>query len=298
MVDSELYCRALGKAGLLHNETNDFLLRSDFNREEIADQMLGTLLFILSTSYIAWYFEHHELAVIYPFDQSYVTPEDVGASDLNETSFQTKDGARLVVWQAQSPEGLPTVIYFSGNAGSLKDRAARFNSISELGFGLVAPAYRGSSGSTGQPTEVSLLSDAEALAKATKGEVIIYGESLGAAIAIHLAAKGIGDAVVLEAPFTSLVDLVEAQYPTESLRDTLTQRWDSLSYVASIKQPLLVIHGETDRLVPFEMGRAIFEAAGSETKEFVAVEGHGHTQLWTPAVRDALFKFFRRSPEN
>lgn len=256
--------------------------------------MLTSLVAILSTSYVAWYLQQHELAAVYPFDATYATPADAGAPKLVETAFDTKDGARLIVWRAAASAGRPTIVYFPGNSGALKDRADRFQRFVDAGFGLVAPAYRGSSGSTGTPEELLLVADAVAIAQDVAGTTVLYGESLGAAVAIRLAADGIGDAVVLEAPFTSLVDLVAAQFPMEDLGDSLTQRWDSLASVGSVDQPLLVIHGEADQVVPFAMGQSIFDAAGSPDKLFVSVQGHGHSALWTSLVEGELFGFLGR----
>lgn len=257
--------------------------------------MLTSLILVLSTSYVAWYLERHEMAAVYPFDDTYATPAQAGAQGLVETTLKTEDGASLIVWRADAELGQPTVVYFSGNAGALRDRAQRLSQISEAGYGVIAPAYRGSSGSTGTPEEALLVSDAAAVAQGLPSDVILYGESLGAAIAIRLAAEGIGQAVVLEAPFTSLGDLVAAQFPAEDLSGVLTQRWDSLSLMGALSQPLMVIHGETDHVVPQRMGRAIFEAAGSTDKTFVSVSEHGHTGLWTEAVRSDLFTFLDRN---
>ena len=257
--------------------------------------MLKTLLLVFSTSYVAWYLERHELAAVYPFDQTYATPADAGAPKLVETAFETEDGARLIVWRAAASAGRPTIVYFQGNSGALKDRGYRFARFVDAGFGLVAPAYRGSSGSTGNPEETLLVADAFEVVKDIDGPVILYGESLGAAVAIRLAADGVGDAVVLEAPFTSLAELVAAQYPTEDLGDAITQRWENLAAVEAVRQPLMVIHGDADRVVPFEMGMMVFEAAGSPDKVFRPVRAQGHSALWTDAVQSDLFAFLGRS---
>ena len=256
--------------------------------------MLGLVLAIFSTSYVAWYFESFEMAAVYPFDETYSTPEEAGAPAMTERRFDTQDGARLVVWEAAPEAGRPTVFYLSGNAGSLTDRAPRFATLTDAGLGVFAPAYRGSSGSTGTPEETLLVGDAAALARSLDGPVVLYGESLGAAVAIRLAAMGVGDALVLEAPFTSIPDLVAAQYPAEDLRSLITQTWDSLASVGEVTQPLLVIHGEADRIVPIEMGRRVFQKAGSKQKRLLAVPDHGHTALWTMDVRSELMRFLGR----
>ena len=178
----------------------------------------------------------------------------------------------------------------------MRDRADRFQRLAERGYGVVAPAYRGSSGSDGNPQEDLLLADARAVASAIDGPVVLYGESLGAAVAIRLAADGAGDALVLEAPFTSLPDLVSTQYPAEDLDHLITQRWNSLAVVGGVRQPLLVIHGENDRVVPVAMGQEIFHAAGSARKEFLRISAQGHQGLWTVEVQTELFRFFERFP--
>lgn len=252
--------------------------------------MLNALFAVLTTSYVAWYIERHELSAVYPFDATYATPDEAGVPGLYEVRVTMPDGAELVVWRVAAADGRPTVLYFSGNAGTLKDRAERFRGLAARGYGVVAPAYRGSSGSTGKPEETLLVRDARAIAGSIDGPVVLYGESLGAAVAIRLAADGVGERLVLEAPFTSVIDLVAEQFPAEDLDHLITQRWDSLARVGTVRQPLLVIHGESDTVVPFRMGESILDAAGSEEKALVALEGLGHTGLWDE-VEARVFAF-------
>lgn len=253
--------------------------------------MLNALFSVLTTSYVAWYLERFEIDAVYPFDATYAAPEEAGVPDLAETRVAMPDGAELVVWRIAAAEGRPTVLYLSGNTGTLKDRAERFRALSENGFGVVAPAYRGSSGSTGQPEEALLMMDSRFVAQGIEGPMVLYGESLGAAVAIRLAAEGLGQRLVLEAPFTSVTELVSAQFPAEDLGHLITQRWDSLGTVGLITQPLLVIHGKEDEVVPFRMGQSILDAAGSEDKSLIAIEGRGHSELWSEA-RSHIVTFF------
>lgn len=253
--------------------------------------MLNVFLMILSTSYFAWYFQTHETSAIYPFDANHTSPADAGEHRLMEERLTTTDGETLVVWRAPPKDGKATVVYFSGNAGALKDRADRFSQLIDAGFGVIAPAYRGSSGSTGSPNEMVLLADAMRVVQAETSALVLYGESLGTAVAIRLAAKGFGDAVVLEAPFTSITDLVSLQYPTEDLTQLITQKWESTVHAPRLDQRLLVLHGAEDRTVPIAMGRQIFDAAGSHEKEFYEITKGGHSGLWTAEVRSAIFDF-------
>ncbi len=254
--------------------------------------MFSAAIFVLSTSYVAWYFREHEIKAVYPFDATYSTPEAAGAPRMEEVRLATNDGETLVLWRADAETDKPTVVYFSGNAGGLKERSPRFRGLIDQGYGVVALAYRGSSGSTGKPDETLLMSDARALVASLNAmPLIIYGESLGTAVAIRLAAEGMGDRIVLEAPFTSIPDLILAQHPSEALDHLITQRWESHLYIADVTQPLLVVHGDRDHLVPIAMGEEIFGTAGSEEKHFLRISDKGHNGLWTDEVRSALFAF-------
>ncbi len=254
--------------------------------------MLKAAVLIAASSYFAWYIERFELEMVYPFDKTYATPAEAGEARLIEARFATADGEELILWQSPADETRPTLLYFPGNAGGLKDRADRFSALIDRGYGVVALAYRGSSGSSGAPDETKLTNDARAVALALQVKpLVLYGESLGTAMAIKLASEGIGEAVVLEAPFTSFADLVAVQYPLEDLRQHLTQHWNSAAEVSGLMQPLLVIHGRSDKIVPIEQGRAVFKGAGSESKQFLELEDRGHHNLWTVEMQVALYDF-------
>ncbi|MBT8413336.1 MAG: lysophospholipase, partial [Boseongicola sp.] len=97
--------------------------------------------------------------------------------------------------------------------------------------------------------------------------------------------------IVLEAPFTSFIDIVAAQYPRDDLGGLLTQHWNSRSAARDIRQPLLVIHGNVDKVIPIALGLEIFEVAGSSDKDFLEVTGEGHRTLWTVDMKRRLFAF-------
>ncbi len=254
--------------------------------------MLKAAILIAATSYFEWYLGQFEMAMVYPFDGTYATPQEAGEARLVEARFRTADGEELVIWESAAKDAQPTLLYFPGNAGGLKDRADRFSALIDRGYGVVAVAYRGSSGSSGAPSEAELTSDARAVAEAlTMEPLVLYGESLGTAVAIKLASEGIGDAVVLEAPFTSIADLVAVQFPRDDLADLLTQHWKSAERMARLSQPLLIVHGRFDKIVPIEQGREVFEAAGSVDKQFLEIADRGHHNLWTVEMQRGLYEF-------
>lgn len=237
-----------------------------------------------------------EREMVYPFDPARVAPADLGLP-LREAVFES-GGKRLILWHGAAQLGKPTILYFHGNAGNLAARAGRFARILDRGYGLVAAGYRGSSGSSGTPSETALSYDAARLwrriGEYADGPVVIYGESLGAAVALAaIERSGRQPAgLVLEAPFTSLHEVARAAYPElEPLIGRMKSTWDSQARIARLAAPLLILHGTEDGLVPIAMGRQLCAAAPSYDKRLVAVENGHHTDLWRSDVLPALWRF-------
>ncbi|MCW8843661.1 MAG: lysophospholipase [Rhodobacteraceae bacterium] len=232
--------------------------------------------------------------MLYPFDATHVSPADAGLSGITEVRFEN-DGEILIAWTAPPRPGKPVLLYFHGNAGNLAVRAGRFRRFLDRGYGLFAPAYRGSSGSSGTPDEAALMSDAAAAwnmatRRFPNAPILLYGESLGAAVALSLSERPA--AVILEAPFTSIADLAAHHAPgTRALASRLDNQWPSLTRAARLAAPLLVIHGSDDTLIPIEMGQQITSAAPSREKSLFRVKGAGHTDLWRTDTLPRLWRF-------
>ncbi|SEO94677.1 hypothetical protein SAMN04490248_1173 [Salinihabitans flavidus] len=242
---------------------------------------------------------HVERWVLYPFDPARVAPEDVGLAGVTVREVES-GGETLVVWTAPPRPGQPVVVYFHGNAGNLAARAGRFRRFRARGYGLIAPGYRGSSGSSGTPTQAALVADAGAVLNATadlSGPRLFYGESLGAAVLTQVLGQSRGGAqpaaVVLEAPFASLATLAAGMHPALAPLSThLENRWDSLRHAdPGLSAPLLILHGDRDTLIPIDEGRRLFDAAPSRAKHFLAVPGAGHTDLWRSDTLPRLWRF-------
>ncbi|MDA9789434.1 alpha/beta hydrolase [Amylibacter sp.] len=231
--------------------------------------------------------------LIYPFDPTREQPE------LRITEFEliTPDDETLIVWVTRPHGNQPTILYFHGNAGNLANRAQRFDRMIDRGYGLVALGYRGSSGSTGTPNQPRLRADSALVHKVldqlvgNTNTLIFYGESLGTTVAIHLATRHQPDALILEAPFTSLKTLAPEAMPYFPTSLGLNDTWDSLSNMPEITAPLLVLHGTTDTVVPYEHGQEIFAAAASKQKTFHSVDGLGHGGHWSVSGQKTIYKF-------
>ena len=144
-------------------------------------------------------------------------PRVVGLPEAEEALVATADGERVIVWHVPPREGQPVFLYFHGNGGSLRWRDERFRALIADGSGLVALSYRGYGGSSGRPTETGLLADAAAayafaIARYGTERIVLWGESLGSALAVALGAEKLVCNLVLEAPFTSVADVAARRY--------------------------------------------------------------------------------------
>ena len=156
---------------------------------------------------------------IYFPDPTRTTPGAAGLPNVVERIIATPDGERLVAWYGKAAPGQPTLLYFHGNGGALEVRAERIRKYLDRGRGMFMMSYRGYSGSTGSPSEAANVADAklayDALVKegVSPDDIILYGESLGTGVAIQVAAEKNVAGVILDSPFTSIVERAGQLYP-------------------------------------------------------------------------------------
>lgn len=217
------------------------------------------------------------------------------------------NGDRLhAFWAAADDKSAPVILYLHGARWNLTGSVTRIDRWRKLGFNVLAIDYRGFGKSTEvSPTEQLAYEDAEAawdwLAKAEpRRPRYIVGHSLGGAIAAELALRRPeAQGLVLEATFTSIRDMIgHTTWRFLPVGLILTQEFDTLSKLPKLRLPLLVVHGTGDRIVPFEMGERLFQAAQGP-KRFIRVEGGSHHNLSSVAAeeyRAALRELFRPGP--
>ena len=246
------------------------------------------------------------LALMYVFqrrlmyfpDARRTPPADAGLPQAEEVLLKTSDGETLVAWHVP-PRGAKTVVlYFQGNAGALDLRVGRFRWLVEDGTGLVALGYRGYSGSSGKPSEQGLIRDAVtayefAAARYGPARIVLWGESLGTAVAIALAAGHTVAGVILDAPFTSAADVAAAVYPFVPVRWLIKDPFHSHARIARVNAPILVLHGVRDRVVPLRFGEAVF-ALAREPKRMVRFPNGGHVDLDDHGAADVVKEFLAK----
>lgn len=234
--------------------------------------------------------------LMYFSDPTRTPPATAGLPQAEEVVLTASDGEKLIAWHVPPRGERPVLIYFHGNAGALDLRVGRFRWVLAEGNGLVALSYRGYGGSSGRPSEQGLIRDAVAAyefaaARYPVHRIVLWGESLGTAVAVALAATYEVAGLVLDAPFTSAADVGAAAYPFVPVRWLIKDSFRSDRRIASVTAPILVLHGERDRVVPIGFGERLF-ALANEPKRFVRFAEGGHVDLddhgAPEAVRDFL----------
>jgi fermentation-respiration switch protein FrsA (DUF1100 family) len=223
------------------------------------------------------------------------------ASFMRAETIHTSDGLALTAWYAPAKEGQRTIVYIHGNAGTLGDRHGRVLPYLQRGFGLLLVGYRGYGGNPGEPTETGLYKDGRAHMSwlASQGvkddEMVLYGESLGTAVATQMAIERRVAALVLEAPFASILLSARARYPMFAFDFLIKDKFANIDKIEKIDMPLFVIHGGRDRVTPQRFGRMVFERA-REPKAALWPAEAGHNDLVQFGMVDAVMRFLDALP--
>jgi pimeloyl-ACP methyl ester carboxylesterase len=223
-------------------------------------------------------------SLLYPAPQTTRTdPASVDFPQAQEIVLDTKDGEKVIVWYVPPKDGKPVVLFFHGNGEVLAWRVPRFRAITADGTGLVALSFRGYGGSSGSPSEEGLLNDAAAAydfaaARYPPSRIIPWGYSLGSGVAVAVATTRPVAKLILEAPYTSTVDVAASAFPWAPVRWLMRDRFHSDERIAKLDVPLLIMHGEKDTVIPIRIGRRLFDLAPGR-KRFVALPQGTHVNL-------------------
>jgi len=225
---------------------------------------------------------------------------------FEQVTLQAPGGPRQVAFVMRGPSDeaaveRPWVIFLHGNASTIASRLniLHYEGLTRLGVNVLAPEYRGYGGVDGVPTEPGIETDAQTAydylrreLRADPRRIIIYGWSLGSAVAVDLASHVQEGAVVLEGAPASIVAIGQQQYPYFPIRLLIRNPFESINKIDRIGSPVLFLHSREDAVVPFAEGRRLFDAA-PQPKQFVEVSG-GHVYAcerdpqFFPAIRKFL----------
>jgi fermentation-respiration switch protein FrsA (DUF1100 family) len=228
-----------------------------------------------------------------------------GLAEMQPIMAESVDGLGLLSWFAKGQPKQPIVVYLQGNAGNIGSREHKVRPFLDVGFGVLLVGYRGFGINPGKPSEEGLYADARAALSILDEEdererpLILYGESLGTAVATAMAAElaSVGTpvaALILEAPFSSVTAAAGHHYPFVPVKWLLKDHFDQASRISKISAPVLVFHGDHDQTMPIHLGKALFDQAlmPKQSKWF---EGAGHNNLFDFGAAELSIKFIQQA---
>jgi uncharacterized protein len=225
----------------------------------------------------------------FPFPGENRTPAEFGVTYTAHT-VATADGEQLRAWHLQRPDAVAQVVYFHGNGGNLSVWTDILAGIALHGYEVFAIDYRGFGMSTGRPTEQGLYRDVEATLDYVHGAVrrpdlplIYWGRSIGSVMAAYAASRRAPDGVILEAGFPTARALLSSSPVMFALSFFSTYRFPTAEWMAGVSAPTLVIHGDADSVIPYDLGQRLYDSLPGP-KRFVTIRGGDHND---PAPRDA-----------
>ena len=259
-------------------------------------QIILIIFFIYFLVLVFLYFYQRNL-LYHPNENNY--SEDKILVDIENVRIKTSDNIELLGWyHEKNLKDSKTLIFFHGNAGSLENRIHKLNHFRDMNINFLIIAWRGFSGNNGNPSEQGLYEDGKSaidwLIKKGVSEknLILYGESLGTGVATHLAQNKNFAGVILETPFTSMIDAAKKFYPYIPVKLLLKDKFENYKKIKNINSPILIMHGEADQLVPFSMGEKIYEIA-NEPKYSYFTKYDNHMMEYDENLVLALKSFFK-----
>lgn len=262
-------------------------------------------LFVAVALWLRWREPH---MLYYPDRQIDQTPDQLGWK-YEDVYLTASDGVKINGWFVSAPDAprspRSTILFLHGNAGNISHRMEKLEIFRNLGLDTFIIDYRGYGRSEGAPNEEGTYRDAQAayeylLVRRSLGEggtrepktIVVYGESLGAAVAVDLAAKHPVGGIVIEEAFTSVGDVGQKMFPFLPVRWLVRNKYDTLSKIGRINAPLLIFHSHDDEFFDMRHAQRLL-AAANEPKQLIELHG-GHNDAFltsAPTYRSALQQF-------
>jgi hypothetical protein len=267
-------------------------------KKAVIDFLIGSVLFYLGI-----------LAVLYVIQRSFIyfpaqqkpSLTQYNADDMDVVIVRTDDGLMLEGWYSLPDEHKPVIVMFHGNAIHQGVRVFKARPYMDAGYAFLLAGYRGYGGNPGDPTEQGLYKDGRAYIDWLKNKqgipesnIILYGESLGSGVVIQMATEYPDiKAIILEAPYTTLPDVAKRIYFFVPVKLLMKDRYRNIDKIAEVKAPLIVLHGRLDNVVPYKLGRRLFEAA-SEPKHMITVPIAGHNDLYNRGAAEKVLELLAK----
>ncbi len=262
------------------------------------------LIIFISYSILGWTIYFLQPRFMYrPVAEVLYNPGDIGLT-YERVSLKTVDSLKISAWFVPCANARKTVLFCHGNGGNMSHRLDTINQLNEMGLNCFLFDYRGYGDSQGKPSEKGTYCDAQAAwdwlteMKGVKPHnIVIFGRSMGGAIASYLAGAVRPAALVVESSFTSYTDLGKRFYPYLPVKQFASFDYNTLEYIKKVSCPVMVIHSKADEIIPYEFAPVLFEAAG-DPKEFVEIFGiHNNGFLFSAEIYQKAWKDWIESIE-
>ena len=246
-------------------------------------RMLYSILFIVSAAwlFLALFLYFFQTRMIYFPEKTLEFTPAVLSLPYEDVYLTTSDGISIHGWFMEKENALSTVLVLHGNAGNISHRLETLQIFYELGMAVFIIDYRGYGRSEGSPSEAGTYLDAKAAwfyltegRKLDAKDIIVFGRSLGGAVAVWLAERHEPAALVIESTFTSIPEMGKRYYPYLPVGLLTRIRYPTIERIGRINRPVLVIHSRDDEIIPFEFGQSLYSAA-PDPKVFLEISG-GH----------------------
>ena len=260
--------------------------------------IIALILFYILLIIVVFFFQRNLL--YHPSIDSYIKDQSgLEPTEIEKVKITTDDNIDLIGWfYNKDIKKFKTVLFFHGNAGSLENRTYKLNHLKNLNVNYLIIAWRGFSGNKGKPSEKGLYNDAKSAIKwlnkkgIQENSIILYGESLGTGVAVEVAQNRKYAGVILESPFTSMINMGKKYYPFFPVSFLLKDKFESEKKIDKISVPIFIIHGKVDKIVPYVMGKKMFELA-NEPKFFHSQEYGDHMVEYDEKLLSALKLFIQ-----
>lgn len=230
-------------------------------------------------------FENRFIFVPDKYPTGYWQPDTFGLN-LEDCYFSTSDGIKLHGWLLKSEKPKATILWSHGNAGNISDRLDNLSKLASLPFNVFLYDYRGYGKSEGKPSEQGVYLDSQAAydylltrPEVDPEKIVVYGRSLGGAVALDLATKKTCRSLILESTFTSAQDMAQLMFGAVPMGWLMRSEFASIEKIKKLQVPILILHGDQDDIVPYDFGKQLFEAA-TEPKEFYEITGAAHNDTY------------------
>ena len=243
--------------------------------------VVAIVAFVALKLLVSWF---EPRAVFFPLDGEQETPADLGIR-YESVRLRAADGVTIVGWQFEPESPTADILYFHGNGGNLSLWLPVFTTLHGFGYRVLAIDYRGYGASEGVPSESGIYADAEAaarhaLAKRHPDRPLIYwGRSLGGAVAAAAARAATPDALILESTFPDKASILRGNPVMRLLNVFASYRLDTVGHLRGFTRPVLIVHAERDSVIPFRLGRELFERLEAP-KAFVTLKDGDHNDLY------------------